>query len=1116
MGNAQPGRVVDPPQHGGDGEKEAKKKGKRHGSGAVAHGEKQASGSDGGVQLRHPTKASGRRAQKLQKYSTLTMSKLVTSSSEEDNNGTATTATTAETAAAATATGQTTAATTADSPSPQHPSQAEAVEDEMALVKGFLAQSQKMGVTPSASVTSPVGGEEEQAKDMCLLCEREFVVAGKSFYVLELCGHGYCVECLYHHLQAELTKRESESGINEDSVARENKDEKVVTVCVSVAGDENSARGEADDKGKEKEADAGEEAAAEAKEKPLALSKHRDFTCPLESCKCVVSVDDLKQGLAVFGKQGPSFVSAHPGHSHLKQSLPSKLSASLRVFIESNESFIMCPKEECGVAFERLPPSEEEKRVPVKDDEGKAIVGPALAHYHEYRFRCRVCDTIFCSACTTAPYHAGYTCQQYQMYGRYKHCIICDMPVKKDEQKAKEEEEEAGSDKGKEKEKEKVDQDILDDAAAILNIEAPSDLSISGHMAAELADALLSGAEEPPSGEEVASGPATVESAPDEGDQPANVEQEQKRKEEEAKADEQACDNGGDKEQQKAEKVEKGKEKADDDDEGEVEKKPEHEAEAEVDPAKEARDVLRASSSSSDESVASEIGAEGLLAAFFLPEEEKEVKGKRGKKARRPLKRSSDSASDESSEISEVESCSESETEESETGSETESASDSDDEHVVQPPPHVEEEEPEELNYDDILGGDDLDPAPIQAFAKDIPRVPGGIFFWRKRRVRKVRDELVLEKEAWDRQEMERFLKEQDECNQKKEILRKEIEAKKQERAELETAILEHEWCGEVECRKAIKRRCFKHMDCNHQCYGLALERECLHCIHPDCVQDDKQTKDDYCNICWVEGLGAKPCISLTGCGHLFHYDCAKKKLTEGWPTAVISFAFMDCPLCNVRMDHPSLQKQLKPLLELEKYVTKAGVERIAIEGMKKDDALVSPHSPYFNNPEKFAADTFAFYMCYRCRSPYFGGKKECANMGGPPGAGAQGGAFNPKELVCGACSNTSGQTCLIHGEEYMEWKCRFCCRLATYFCAGKARFCDPCHGVPAERVDFNEWKTVPEYLKSAPKCNGPSDCPLGVYHPPNGTEEFCLGCVLCRAIQSDSQFQFKGLVSNA
>lgn len=171
----------------------------------------------------------------------------------------------------------------------------------------------------------------------------------QSFYVLELCGHGYCVECLYHHLQAELTKRESESAI-------QNKDEEGAPKekeCVAEAGDENSAREGADDKGKEKEADAGEEAAAEAKEKPLTLSKHRDFICPLESCKCVVSVDDLKQGavapslyacmvmplsfhlvvfagLAVFGKQGPSFVSAHPGNNHLKQSLPSKLSASLR------------------------------------------------------------------------------------------------------------------------------------------------------------------------------------------------------------------------------------------------------------------------------------------------------------------------------------------------------------------------------------------------------------------------------------------------------------------------------------------------------------------------------------------------------------------------------------------------------------------------------------------------------------------------------------------------------------------------------------------------------------------------------------------------------------------
>jgi hypothetical protein len=52
--------------------------------------------------------------------------------------------------------------------------------------------------------------------------------------------------------------------------------------------------------------------------------------------------------------------------------------------------------------------------------------------------------------------------------------------------------------------------------------------------------------------------------------------------------------------------------------------------------------------------------------------------------------------------------------------------------------------------------------------------------------------------------------------------------------------------------------------------------------------------------------------------------------------------------------------------------------------------------------------------------------------------------------------------------------------------------------------------------LSSFHAAPGPAECPLGVYHPPNGTEEFCLGCVLCRAIQSDSGFHFKGQVNNA
>jgi hypothetical protein len=51
------------------------------------------------------------------------------------------------------------------------------------------------------------------------------------------------------------------------------------------------------------------------------------------------------------------------------------------------------------------------------------------------------------------------------------------------------------------------------------------------------------------------------------------------------------------------------------------------------------------------------------------------------------------------------------------------------------------------------------------------------------------------------------------------------------------------------------------------------------------------------------------------------------KKLEAGWPTAVISFSFLDCPLCNERLSHPLLAPHLKPFLELEEYLTKMAVE---------------------------------------------------------------------------------------------------------------------------------------------------------------------------------------------
>jgi len=138
-------------------------------------------------------KASGRRAQKLQSYSSLTFSTL--KSPSDEGGDTATTATTATTAATATAAAGTTAptpttATTAGEATATgntatrlgSNAAADDGEDEMALVKSFLSQQSLAKVPEEASYAEKQheGEQEEALMDMCLLCEREFRVGSKA------------------------------------------------------------------------------------------------------------------------------------------------------------------------------------------------------------------------------------------------------------------------------------------------------------------------------------------------------------------------------------------------------------------------------------------------------------------------------------------------------------------------------------------------------------------------------------------------------------------------------------------------------------------------------------------------------------------------------------------------------------------------------------------------------------------------------------------------------------------------------------------------------------------------------------------------------------------------
>ena len=68
--------------------------------------------------------------------------------------------------------------------------------------------------------------------------------------------------------------------------------------------------------------------------------------------------------------------------------------------------------------------------------------------------------------------------------------------------------------------------------------------------------------------------------------------------------------------------------------------------------------------------------------------------------------------------------------------------------------------------------------------------------------------------------------------------------------------------------------------------------------------------------------------------------------------------------------------------------------------------------------------------MCFKCQKPYFGGLKDCERAMDEDKR-----EFKPSELVCANCCDIPVDNCVKHGTDFIEFKCRFCCSLAVWFC---------------------------------------------------------------------------------
>eukprot|EP01095_Lingulamoeba_sp_RSL-Kostka_P009076 TRINITY_DN3106_c1_g1_i1.p1 TRINITY_DN3106_c1_g1~~TRINITY_DN3106_c1_g1_i1.p1 ORF type:complete len:449 (-),score=163.39 TRINITY_DN3106_c1_g1_i1:81-1427(-) len=299
-----------------------------------------------------------------------------------------------------------------------------------------------------------------------------------------------------------------------------------------------------------------------------------------------------------------------------------------------------------------------------------------------------------------------------------------------------------------------------------------------------------------------------------------------------------------------------------------------------------------------------------------------------------------------------------------------------------------------------------------------------------------------------------------------------------------------NEVCNDDECREKAEICCGTILDCGHFCGGIRDENEHLTCLESECEAFQQsglnQNGEDFCNICWVEDLSSSPSLQVK-CGHIFHYNCLRQKMKEKWPSARITFGFWNCPLCKTPIEHEALDDLISPIKKLKKEIEIKALQRLKFEGLEKAESIVKPGEEYYNNPLGYSMKRFAYYPCFKCGKPYFGGQVQCN-----AGDGRQ--DFAPEDLICGGCSNSNvASSCPIHERDYIEHKCQFCCAVATWFCWGKTHFCDSCH-TKQQNGDY-----VTRYPKEKlPKCPGKKNCPLRIDHPPNG-EPFTLGCVLCR-----------------
>jgi hypothetical protein len=287
--------------------------------------------------------------------------------------------------------------------------------------------------------------------------------------------------------------------------------------------------------------------------------------------------------------------------------------------------------------------------------------------------------------------------------------------------------------------------------------------------------------------------------------------------------------------------------------------------------------------------------------------------------------------------------------------------------------------------------------------------------------------------------------------------------------------------CSNQECIDEYLLMCKKKLICGHQCLGLYKDN-CLNCLNENCrnyVNSFNQNASSLCPICLTDSLSKFSIIQLP-CKHYMHRKCLLKILKLKWSTEDINFNYLKCPVCKKIIECDSIMNSTKDLeiigLIKESYTL--------FEKISKITDLINEEE---KQKQPIPMEKFSFYLCEKCNNPFSSGLKECREEL----------EYGEKPVrLCFDCfdfTSIKGKTnCEIHGRKNIQYKCKFCCNLASHFCFGTTHFCEDCHLVQI-KGNYITNKSKEELSH----CLGIDSCQLGLEHPPNG-EEFGLYCILC------------------